>query len=191
MEISPTDHGLWRFRGRDRRLLAEGIPAQHARRRRMKDTTLNQDSRGTTWVVVQFVLMFALLASGPVWRAQWAGWWPWLPGGVLLLIGAWAGLSGERALGAHRTPFPRPKDDSQLITTGIYAHVRHPLYVAVLALGFAWALLWRSWPALALALVQVGFFDAKARREERWLRERHAEYAAYALRVKRFVPGIY
>jgi protein-S-isoprenylcysteine O-methyltransferase Ste14 len=157
----------------------------------MKDMTLKQDSRGTTWVVVQFLLMFALLASGPMWRAQWAGWWPWLPGVALLLVGAWAGLSGERALGAHRTPFPRPKDGSQLITTGIYAHVRHPLYVAVLALGFAWALLWRSWPALALALVQVGFFDAKARREERWLRERHAEYAAYTLRVKRFFPGIY
>jgi protein-S-isoprenylcysteine O-methyltransferase Ste14 len=35
------------------------------------------------------------------------------------------------------------------------------------------------------------FFDLKARREERWLRERFADYDDYARRVKRFIPGFY
>ena len=147
--------------------------------------------RGTGWVVVQFALMFAILAAGPLWRAQWLGWWTWAMGGALLLPGAWAGLRGSRDLGAQRTPFPQPKDDGQLIATGIYARVRHPLYLSVIALGFAWALLWRSGPALALAVLQLPFFDLKARREERWLRERHAGYDDYALRVKRFIPSLY
>ena len=147
--------------------------------------------RGTGWVVVQFALMLAILAAGPLWRAQWSGGWTWVMGGALLLLGAWAGLRGDRDLGAQRTPFLQPKDDGQLITTGIYARVRHPLYLSVIALGFAWALLWRSGPALALAMLQLPFFDLKARREERWLRERYAGYDDYARRVKRFIPGLY
>lgn len=147
--------------------------------------------RGTGWVVVQFALMFAILAAGPLWRAKWPAGWMWPMGGALLLVGAWAGLRGNRDLGAQRTPLPRPKDDGQLITTGIYARVRHPLYLSVIALGFAWALLWRSGPALALAALQMLFFDLKARREERWLRERYAGYDDYARRVKRFIPGFY
>ncbi len=147
--------------------------------------------RGTGWVVVQFALMAALLLTGPVYRATWSGGWTWPLAGVLLAIGAGAGILGKRDLGAQRTPFVAPKDDGRLVTTGIYARVRHPLYLGVIALGFSWALLWRSSPALALAALQIPFLDLKARREEHSLRERYAGYAGYALRVKRFVPGLY
>ena len=138
-------------------------------------------------MVVQFALMFAILAAGPLARMQWSGWWTWAMGATLVLVGAWAGLRGKRDLGAQRTPFPKPQDDGQLVTTGIYARVRHPLYVSVIALGFAWALLWRSGPALALAVLQMPFFDLKARREERWLRERFASYGDYVRRVSAYV----
>lgn len=151
----------------------------------------NTPSRGGIWVVAQFALMFAGLAAGPIWRASWNGWPTFAAGIFLLLVGAWLGLRGQHDLGAHRTPFPQPKEDGRLIMAGIYARLRHPLYASVIALGFAWALLWRSWPALGLAMVQILFFDAKARREERWLRERFSDYAAYAQRVKRFIPGLY
>lgn len=154
---------------------------------RKADTT----ARGGIWVVAQFALMIAGLAAGPIWRAQWHGWRTLAAGILFLLIGAWLGLRGKRDLGLNRTPFPQPKDDGQLITSGIYARLRHPLYASVIALGFAWALLWRSWPALGLAAAQILFFDAKARREERWLRELFPDYAAYARRVKRFIPGLY
>lgn len=150
-----------------------------------------KSDRGTGWVVAQFSLMFAVLVAGPLWRAQWSGWWSWALGGGLLLLGAWAGVRGERDLGRHRTPFPRPKDDGQLVTTGIYARMRHPLYLAVIALGFAWALFWSSTPALVTAILQVPFFDAKARREERWLRERFSGYEDYQRRAARFIPGLY
>ncbi len=142
-------------------------------------------------MVVQFALMVALLMTGPVYRAAWSGGWTWPLAGALLAIGAWAGILGKRDLGAQRMPFVAPKDDGRLVTTGIYARVRHPLYLGVIALGFSWALLWRSAPALALAAMQMPFFDLKARREEHWLRERYAGYAGYARRVKRFVPGLY
>jgi protein-S-isoprenylcysteine O-methyltransferase Ste14 len=45
--------------------------------------------------------------------------------------------------------------------------------------------------ALALSVVLAIVLDLKARREEEWLRERFPDYAAYAARTKRFIPGIY
>lgn len=153
--------------------------------------SLPEKGRGAWWVAVQFTLMLAGLAAGPLVRGQWSGWWNWVLGGALLLLGAWVGIRGGRDLGRQRTPFPRPKEDGRLVTTGIYAFVRHPLYLAVVAVGFAWALLWRSTPALTLAFLQVPFFDAKARCEERWLRRRYPGYDQYTRQVKRFIPAIY
>jgi len=54
-----------------------------------------------------------------------------------------------------------------------------------------WALVWRSWPALLAALALAPVLCAKARREERWLRQHFPEYAAYERRVRRFIPWIF
>ena len=142
-------------------------------------------------MVLQFALMMAGLASGPLWASQWTGRVSLASGALCVALAALTGLMGKRDLGSSRTVFPRPKEGARLVTTGIYAHVRHPLYVSVICLGFGWALLWRSWPAFVIAILQVPFFDAKARREEQWLCEHHAEYASYMQRVKRFIPGVY
>jgi len=57
--------------------------------------------------------------------------------------------------------------------------------------SLGWALVWGSVPALALACVEVVFFDAKARREERWLVEKFPDYANYRHRVRQLVPWVY
>ena len=142
--------------------------------------------RSTAWVAAQFAMMLALLVAGLLWHGQWPGNAAPAIGGALVLAGAWLGIAGVRVLGMNRTPFPEPKLGSQLITTGVYARVRHPLYASVIALGFGWALLWRNGPALALAAAQVFFFYAKARVEERLLRERFPEYSDYIRRVPLF-----
>lgn len=157
----------------------------------MKTADDASSARGTGWVAVQFALALAGLSAGPLWHSQWTG-TAWLAGGaVFIALSALTGLLGKRDIGTTRTPFPRPKHDARLVTSGIYACVRHPLYLSVICLGFGWALLWRSWPALALAAVQIPFFDAKARREERWLSTQFPEFTDYARRVKRFIPGVY
>jgi protein-S-isoprenylcysteine O-methyltransferase Ste14 len=78
-----------------------------------------------------------------------------------------------------------------LVQSGIYQLIRHPLYTAVFCGSVGWALVWRSWPALVAALALAPLFDAKARAEERWLRQQFPEYAGYEQRVRRFVPWIY
>jgi hypothetical protein len=44
---------------------------------------------------------------------------------------------------------------------------------------------------VAISFVLGVFFDAKARHEERWLRQQFPAYAGYERRVRRFIPWIY
>ena len=107
-------------------------------------------------------------------------------------LGAVFGLAGVTALRGNRTAFPKPKDGSELIQSGVYAWVRHPLYSSVLLVSLGWALAWQSAIALVLALSMGPFFYAKAKLEERWLRARFSEYAEYESRVCcRFLPFIF
>ncbi len=109
-------------------------------------------------------------------------------GVVLLLIGAGVALAGTLALGKNLTPFPKPGGQAQLVRHGIYAVIRHPLYLSVMVGAMGWALAWQSWPASLAAASLIPFFLAKARREERWLREKFPEYADYQRQVRGFVP---
>ena len=148
-------------------------------------------ARGGWWVVAQAILMLAVVVLGVAAPGDWTR--PWLSaiGVVLFLIGGAVGVVGLRALGVNRTPFPMPGQGSRLVRDGIYSRVRHPLYTSVMLASLGWGLLWESAPAAVMALALIPFFDAKARREERWLRARYADYAAYESRVRRFIPGCY
>ena len=147
-------------------------------------------ARGGAWVVVQFALMIAMIVLGLVFPGDWTRWPVIGVGLVLLTAGGWFGIAGVKLLGRNRTPFPQPRDDSELVQHGIYARVRHPLYTSVMLASLGWALIWQSWPAFLLALVLIPFFHAKARREERWLREKFPGYREYEKRVPRFLPRL-
>jgi protein-S-isoprenylcysteine O-methyltransferase Ste14 len=147
--------------------------------------------KGGVWVVGQFVVMAGLLVLTPLGHSIAHS--PQLlpPAGLLLTIGAAAGIAGVLALGRSRTPFPKPRSDSQLVQTGVYSLVRHPLYGSLIMLSFGWACLWGSGLGAVLAVIQALFLDAKAQREERWLHQRFPDYAAYAAKVRRFIPWVY
>jgi protein-S-isoprenylcysteine O-methyltransferase Ste14 len=83
------------------------------------------------------------------------------------------------------------KDGHELVTSGPYALVRHPIYTGLLLafLGSAVALGdWRG--ALAFALA-AGALWRKLRLEERWMREQFGDaYQAYSQRVAALVPFV-
>jgi protein-S-isoprenylcysteine O-methyltransferase Ste14 len=103
------------------------------------------------------------------------------------VVQAWRGV---RDLGESLTPLPHPRDDADLVETGIYGSVRHPIYGGLILLGLGWALLAASPLALALALVLVPFFWLKSSMEERWLGERFPTYPDYRRRTRRFIAWI-
>jgi protein-S-isoprenylcysteine O-methyltransferase Ste14 len=147
--------------------------------------------RGGLWVLGQGLLMLTVVWTGFTWAHQWNGPLSKWSGGLLLFVGAALGLLGGVALNRNLTPFPQPSSSARLVQTGVYAWMRHPLYTAVASTALGWALWQQSLPSVLASAVLGVFFDAKARREERWLRQRFPEYSQYARRVSRFLPGIY
>ena len=79
-----------------------------------------------------------------------------------------------------------------LVTTGIYAYIRHPLYSSLLLL--AWGIFFKA-PALSgglLTLVATTFLIATARADEQeCIRFFGADYQEYMKRTKRFVPFLF
>jgi len=150
--------------------------------------------RGEGYVALQ-LLLIALVALGPsTWPGlpAWPATRPVLIGGIaLIVLGSALALAGIAALGRNLTATPRPKQGATLVTRGPYRFVRHPMYAGATLAAFGWALAVHGWLTLVYAAVLLAFFDIKARREERWLREEIPGYAAHAQHVRRLIPFIY
>lgn len=152
--------------------------------------------RGEGWVVGQFLLLGLLVAlSLPrvphLLPLDLPSWLAFAFGATSLAVAGTTLVGGFRDLGRNLTPLPRPRNDAVLVESGSYASIRHPIYAGLILGGIGWSALTRSLPALAVALVLAIYLDAKARREEAWLVQRYAGYAAYRRRTKRFLPGVY
>lgn len=84
-----------------------------------------------------------------------------------------------------------PKSESKLVTTGIYAYSRNPLYLLVLLFLLGWFFLFQLTAVLILTSLFLVHFIFVARWEERELRERFGqEYEDYKRRVPFFVPRV-
>lgn len=147
--------------------------------------------RGGLWMLGQNLLLGLVAAGGIFYRNHWHSAPVTWCGALLLLSSAVCGLACAISLGRNLTPFPKPARGARLVQTGIYRLMRHPLYLAVFCAAVGWALFSASWPALLGAMALAPVLDAKARREERWLRHQFPEYACYERRVRRFIPLIY
>lgn len=79
----------------------------------------------------------------------------------------------------------------RLVTDGPYRVVRHPLYlcegIAILGIFLPY---W-GWPAALLFFTQIAVQLLRLRNEEQVLREAFSEYADYARRTARLIPGLW
>jgi protein-S-isoprenylcysteine O-methyltransferase Ste14 len=100
-------------------------------------------------------------------------------------------MRGLIDLGRNLTAVPRPRADAQLVETGIFALVRHPLYGGLILGSLGWSLLLGSLLALPFVAALAIVLDAKSRREEAWLEDRFPEYADYRTRTRRMIPWVY
>ncbi len=85
------------------------------------------------------------------------------------------------------------RDRHRLVTHGIYARLRHPMYAAFWLWALSQALLLPNWVAGLSGLVGFGtLFFARVGHEERMMLETFGEeYRAYMARTKRIIPGVY
>ena len=114
-------------------------------------------------------------------------WIRWL-GATLMAAGASVVVWGIRSLGTNLTPGTEPLAGAELIVTGAYAHIRHPIYAGVVLLLTGYTMAWSNWTlALIVGFIALQYFQAKASAEERWLMERFPAYQAYMRHVPRRV----
>lgn len=148
--------------------------------------------RGQGWVFLQLILI-ALIALAGVPASRATG----LPGtalivlgGALIVAGGVMAFLGVQALGPSFTPNPRPLDTGELVETGIYSSVRHPIYGGLTLGALGWGFLNASLPAVILSAFLLLVLYLKSIREEAWLLERYPDYADYRDRTRRFFPGL-
>jgi protein-S-isoprenylcysteine O-methyltransferase Ste14 len=112
-------------------------------------------------------------------------------GAALCLLGFGLAINARRHLGRNwGMPMSR-KEQPQLVTSGPYAHIRHPIYsgllLAMLGSAMGVNVFW------ALLLVVIGpYFIFSARREEAVMLQLFPEqYAAYRTRTGMLVPRLF
>ena len=115
-------------------------------------------------------------------------------GTVLFFGGLALYLWGMRSLGQMFGPSSgfgvRLYAKHRLVTSGPYAHVRHPMYLAVISAAIGSLLLYRTWASLGFAIIMFGL-AVRARREEGVLSlEFGAEWEAYASHVPPWLPHL-
>jgi protein-S-isoprenylcysteine O-methyltransferase Ste14 len=107
------------------------------------------------------------------------------------LVVAWAGVGlyvlALRDLGASwRFTIDRERS-GELVTTGVFAFSRNPIYVALMLLALGVSLALGSLPLILLACAAPFYFQHLIRREERFLAGHYGEaYRAYGARVRRW-----
>jgi protein-S-isoprenylcysteine O-methyltransferase Ste14 len=119
------------------------------------------------------------------------GIWTFWSGAAITACGLLFSVWARRHLGRNWSQAVTLKEDHELITSGPYALVRHPIYTG-LALGILGSATARGeWGGLvAVALVFAALWH-KLRLEEKWMREHFGEsYDAYCRKVAALVPYI-
>jgi protein-S-isoprenylcysteine O-methyltransferase Ste14 len=117
----------------------------------------------------------------------------WRYFGLLLCVaGIIVRLLALKALGKQFSAYVTLQPDHRLVQHGIYAIIRHPLYLSLLLLPAGVALVFASYLALPILLLAAAFVFDRIRKEERLLATHFpTEFGRYKLRTRRLVPGVF
>jgi protein-S-isoprenylcysteine O-methyltransferase Ste14 len=112
---------------------------------------------------------------------------------VVDVVCLWLFYRTHRDLGHNWSVSLDLRERHILVTTGIYATVRHPMYAGFWLMAVAQALLLPNWIAGPAGLVGFGilFFGRVRREEEMMIGAFGDEYRAYMRRTARIVPWLY
>ncbi len=150
---------------------------------------MNLGIKDFVFVGVQFLLFVAYVFDVGFWKFD-------IPRpieiGFLItaVVGALVILLALIQLNTSLSPFPSPKTNAELIRSGVYKYVRHPIYCGILILLFSYGLYTTSSYKLGIALILYALFYFKSAYEEERLEEAFTEYKSYKKNTGRFFPKI-
>jgi protein-S-isoprenylcysteine O-methyltransferase Ste14 len=114
--------------------------------------------------------------------------------GVVLAIPAMIMPLWAMSANAYLSTMVRIQDDrgQQVVTTGPYRYVRHPMYVGTVLFGLCIPLYLGSWWAFVPCGLIVVIFIVRTALEDRTLQEELPGYAEYAQQTRyRLLPGVW
>lgn len=111
---------------------------------------------------------------------------------LLCCIGVIVRLLALRMLGRHFSAYVTLQPNHRLVQHGIYAGIRHPLYLSLLLVPAGIALVFASAFALPIALLAAVFVFDRIRKEECLLAKHFAaEFEEYRRRTWRLIPRVF
>ena len=112
-----------------------------------------------------------------------------LVGIVAVVAAGLLALWGLRSIGGEMSSQAEVRADTELVTTGAFGLVRHPLYLSILLLWAGSSVALLSWFMAACTIVLVPPFVARSRLEEKLLVDHFGDaYRRYADRVPMLLP---
>ena len=166
--------------------------------RHVKVTARRESSSSRRWHVVPLAIVAALL----LWRARTPlpvlgerfmplAAWPFWLGSALTAAGLLFAVWARAHLGGNWSGTVTIKKDHELITSGPYAIVRHPIYSGLLLAFVGSAMARGDWGGVLAVALAFWALWRKSRIEERWMHDEFGEaYQDYRRRVAALVPFV-
>ena len=105
--------------------------------------------------------------------------------GILIIIIAFIiMLISIKDLGRNLSPSPRPINNSNLVTTGIYRFARHPMYYSLIFISLGVFIIKLSIYYLCLSIILALIIKLKIVLEEQYLNNKFENYLLYKNEVK-------
>ena len=88
------------------------------------------------------------------------------------------------------TPFPTPKENGVLNTSGLYKYVRYPIYAGIIIFTIFFGLYNLSQFKISIGILLFILFYFKSNYEEKLLVDKYKNYKDYLKNTKKFIPFI-
>jgi len=108
----------------------------------------------------------------------------YLLGILIIIIALIIMLVSIKDLGRNLSPFPRPTNSSNLVTTGIYRYMRHPMYYSLIFISIGVFIIKLSIYYLFLTISLALIIKFKIALEEKYLTNKFKNYLLYKNEVK-------
>jgi protein-S-isoprenylcysteine O-methyltransferase Ste14 len=174
------------------------VRIRRAGERLMPDKRAAQREGGRGVIILRGVLFFALLGFlvmyflGVAWiqffsflLPAWLRWAGFILGLISVAFWTWTQIHLDTQWSAQL----QLKSDHHLVTTGPYARVRHPLYLAMMGWAASVSLLTANWIFVAVSVLSIIGVVGRVPKEEQMMIEAFGnEYKDYMQRTGRFFP---
>lgn len=168
--------------------LAWSLPFLIARRSSEPAAEVDRRAR---WGIVLVGISYAILWQGRFWERPFSA-WRVAAGACFLTLAALLSWTSTRALGRQWRVDAGLSSDHELVMTGPYRIIRHPIYTSMLCVLLGTGFMVSSWPLFLLAFVVfiVGT-EIRVRIEDKLLASRFGDrFSAYQRSVGAYIPFV-